>query len=290
MKKFWLFIVLFIATFTFACIPKVSAYQSTDVENRHYTCFKFDSIEIIGNDGIRFVSDSDNYFTRNGNQYDNDNMLVSTSFENITLYKYYNYIKPNELEIEYSYFTLDGNVQDITRLFIYTDEVLFNINDKFRIYSDSTLNNFQISFKIKLPDNNFISVNTTKYNIQYFDLSEFITENYPEVLVDDRNIIALGNVNINIRPVNYGSIYLRQSIYSVSENPDLLTQWLDEYVPHPIIKQDVDVSNWIMQIFKTFDRFLAIKFGDVSLGGILLIPLVLSIVFVVLRIWRGGSA
>ena len=93
-----------------------------------------------------------------------------------------------------------------------------------------------------------------------------------------------------MRPRELGSVYIRQSLYSVNENPDLLTQWLDEYVPHPIIKENVDVSNWIMQIFKTFDRFLAIKFGDVSIGGILLIPLILSIVFVVLRIWRGGSA
>ena len=141
-----------------------------------------------------------------------------------------------------------------------------------------------------MPDNSFINVSEYKNNLQYFDLSEYIRNNYSQVLEDDRNIIALSDVNISMRPRELGSVYIRQSLYSVNENPDLLTQWLDEYVPHPIIKENVDVSNWIMQIFKTFDRFLAIKFGDVSIGGILLIPLILSIVFVVLRIWRGGSA
>ena len=289
-KKFWLFVVLFIATFIFACVPKVSAYQSTKVENRYYTCFRFDSIEIIGEYETRFVSDSDNYFTRDGNQYENNNMLVSTTFDNITLYKYYNYSQSNELEIEYSYFTLDDEVQDISRFFIYSDHVLFNINDTFRIYSDSTLNNIQISFRIKNPDNSFIRVNTTKYNVQYFDLTEFIVENYPQVLADGRNIISLSMLNINIRPQTLGSVYIRETLYSINNSPNLMTQWLDEYVPRPIVKEEVNVSNWIIQIFKTFDRFLAIKFGDVSLGGILLIPLILSIVFVVLRIWRGGSA
>ena len=288
-KKFWIFGVLFIATFIFICVPKVSAYQSIKIDNGFYTCFKFDSIEIAGNDNIRFISDNDNYFAKSGDQYENNNVLVSTTFQTITLYKYYNF-STNELEVEYSHFTLDFEEQNITELFVYSSEVLFNINDTFRIYSDSTLNDYRITFKIKLPDNSFINVSEYKNNLQYFDLSEYIRNNYSQVLEDDRNIIALSDVNISMRPRELGSVYIRQSLYSVNENPDLLTQWLDEYVPHPIIKENVDVSNWIMQIFKTFDRFLAIKFGDVSIGGILLIPLILSIVFVVLRIWRGGSA
>lgn len=289
-KKVWLFVVLFIATFIFACVPKVSAYQSTKVNNRFYTSFDFDSVEIMGEDNFRFVSDSDTYFTRSSGAYEEDNILVATKFENIALYKYYNYYGPNNLEIEYSYFTIDSEFQEITRLFVYSADVLFNINDTFRIYSDSTLNNFQISFRIKGPNNEVIRVNEYKNNIQYFDLTEYIVANHANVLADERNIIYLYDVNINIRPQTYGSIYIEQNLHSVSEHDDLLTQWLDEYVPPTIVQQDVDVSNWIMQIFKTFDRFLAIKFGDVSIGGILLIPLILSIVFVILRIWRGGSA
>lgn len=287
-KKFWLFVVLFIATFIFACVPKVSAYQSSYIDNRFYTCFRFDSIEIIGDNDLNFITNNDNFFTKSGNDYETNNILVSTKNQTITLYKYYHF-DTNELEIEYSYFTLNSEIQDIRSLSVYSSEVLFNINDTFRIYSDSTLNDFYISFKIKLPDNSYIQVREYKNNLQYFDLSEYIRNNYPQVLEDERNIIAFGDIDINIRS-GAGSVYIRQSLYSVNENPDLLTQWLDEYVPHPIIKEDVDVSNWIIQIFATFDRFLAIKFGDVSLGSILLIPLILSIVFVVLRIWRGGSA
>lgn len=289
MKKFLLFIVLFIFVFIFACVPKVSAYQSPFVNNRFYTSFKYDSVEIIGSDGLRFVSDSDNYFTKNSNEYENDNRLFSTTFENITLYKNYNFTA-TDLDIEYSYFTYNSEVQDITRLFIHSGYVLFDINDTFILYSDASLNNYQISFKIKLPDNEFKNVNEYINNIEYFNLTEYIVNNHPEVLSDNRNIIYLADVNINIRPQTYGSVHLKQTIHSITNYSDLITQWLDEYVPRPIVYEDVNVSNWILQIFNTFDRFLSIQFGDVSLGAILLIPLILSVVFVVLRIWRGGSA
>lgn len=54
------------------------------------------------------------------------------------------------------------------------------------------------------------------------------------------------------------------------------------------IKTD-DATNWITAIFRTFQAFFDIKFGSVSIGAIIIIPVAITIVWFIMRLFRGGG-
>lgn len=54
------------------------------------------------------------------------------------------------------------------------------------------------------------------------------------------------------------------------------------------IKTD-DATNWMTAIFRTFQAFFDIKFGSVSIGAIVIIPVAITIVWFIMRLFRGGG-
>lgn len=51
-----------------------------------------------------------------------------------------------------------------------------------------------------------------------------------------------------------------------------------------------NVMSWITGFISTLGGFFAIKFGSVSLGAIVLIPVAISLVWFILRLFRGGGS
>lgn len=47
--------------------------------------------------------------------------------------------------------------------------------------------------------------------------------------------------------------------------------------------------NWIIGIFETMSMFLSLKIGDISIGYFALIPLIISVVAFIIRMWKGGQ-
>lgn len=54
------------------------------------------------------------------------------------------------------------------------------------------------------------------------------------------------------------------------------------------IKKD-DATSWISGIFEAFGDFFAIKLGPVSIGAIVIMPVAISLVWFLLRMFRGGG-
>lgn len=80
----------------------------------------------------------------------------------------------------------------------------------------------------------------------------------------------------------FGGLVIRNSTH-MTKYPHYLSDFT------VVEESRVDFNGWLLSIFSAFNSFFAIRFGDVSLGSILLIPLILSVVFVVIRLWRGGA-
>lgn len=122
-----------------------------------------------------------------------------------------------------------------------------------------------------------------------------ITRQYtmPSVSVNPLNdIVEDGSIYQNIK-ITY-NLAVKQNVYDglcIIQYTDFTTtpNFIEDFNVE-VVEQEVEIDNWIIEIFKTFDSFLAIKFGNVTIGSILLIPVILSIVFVILKTWRGGSA
>lgn len=80
----------------------------------------------------------------------------------------------------------------------------------------------------------------------------------------------------------FGGLVIRNSTH-MTKYPHYLSDF------KVVEESNVDFNGWILSIFSAFNSFFAIRFGNVTLGSILLIPLILSVVFVVIRLWRGGA-
>lgn len=80
----------------------------------------------------------------------------------------------------------------------------------------------------------------------------------------------------------FGGLVIRNSTH-MTKYPHYISDFT-------VVEQaNVDFNGWIISIFSAFNSLFALRLGNVTLGSILLIPLILSVVFVVIRLWRGGA-
>lgn len=130
-----------------------------------------------------------------------------------------------------------------------------------------------------------------RYQVPGGDITDFVTitaTQYPAgSWVDIGQLLNYGTfeyVEFNMVASSFSSSYISY-VDDIVENPlnaNININITEEVVP-------LDFSGWIISIFTSFAAFLSIQIGDVTIGAILLIPLILSIVFVILKLFRGGG-
>lgn len=191
-------------------------------------------------------------------------------------------------------------------------DVDFTAYDLTIYYRGSEIYNFEytfdfVSFYVQYTYNTYNLVIFESANFQLNNVSDEIwrgilqtqaTERDITLNIDNNNFFSVLAFNGTFYDdINTLSNYLNQA-YNNSFNE--LTQYYyttgydngyydgSQININDYIKKD-DATSWITGIFEAFGDFFSIRLGPVSIGAIILMPVSISIVWFIIRMFRGGG-
>lgn len=285
-KRIILFISLLILIVSIAVLP-VNAYSS-DIGNNYYSSIYFKYVEI--ND--RYITEDDTVFTWDGNEMTNTNII---NIDNtVFLEKNFNYLEDYNFVTIYASITDGPTNQPITQIEYYTDVIFIDSRtDHIEFYTGYSFD-IEISFtliKNGIQEEKIINDNSQNYYSLIHMIQNNINNGQPT------GTLQLRNLKIKISGLSSVLNVARKTTRQLNNDYIKINNWYEEQgLLTPIIIESIseeDTTNfmaWVGAIFSAVGGFFNIKLGDTTIGAILLIPLMLSIIFVILKIWRGGSA
>lgn len=186
----------------------------------------------------------------------------------------------------------------------------YTINYRGSYYDNNSYDYDFLSFYVQYTYNRYDVVIVESYNFKLNDLeaTQEIFRGYLQTPSTQENItIYLDNANffslIGLEGNFYDDIVsLRNYLTSYYNNTfNYMTEsyYINGYDTgyydgsriniNDYIKKD-DATSWISGIFEAFGDFFAIKIGPVSIGAIVIMPVAISLVWFILRMFRGGGA
>ena len=284
-KRIILIISLLVLIVNLAILP-VNAYTS-DMGSNYYSNLYFKYVKI--ND--TYITEDDTIFTWDGNSMTINNQNVIDN--SIAINKSYTYNQDYTFSTIYNS-VYDNEERDITKLEFITDIVFLDTRtDEFTISSGYS---FDIDISFTLIMNGLqVEKNISLNQQNNYSLSPILNNNLSNT--ENRGVLQLRNFKIVVSNASSVLVATRKTNRDLNYFNYKINQWYEEQgLLTPIIIENVTEENstnfmaWITAIFSAIGGFFNIKLGDTTIGSILLIPLMLSIIFVILKVWRGGSA
>lgn len=289
MKKKFLLIIVFIFSIISIFNVRLNAYTGIDENKNYKAIYTFDQITIqtnannyILNDNITYSSTPNNNISNTFNKiYFSNSSYIQLDYSLVSMANY-----TNCLRTKYNQPYYISESSDINRMIFEVDQIIINTELEQYRFQNTGIMEVAISFYVVDP----ITYMTTKYqrtvDLQGFDLTTEIFVIYG----DDTKALKLKDLRVDMRKKEYQTFNLTTTQRGVRTNAtqnDYLIQWLAD---SGLLEKEINFTGFILSIFQSFAAIMSIQLGGISLGAILLIPAILSMVFVIIRIWRGGSA